>query len=418
MRGLVIRKKIIKILILMTILIVISSLIIQYYCYAKESKMSMKKEIEFYKKIAYSEQEWIKSIQLSNGAIPLTESKSTTFNVIPYFSTIAAISLLKDVNHEEYNEHVKQYMTWHFNHLNTKEEDIYNGQGTIYDYKIIVKDGIVVEEKSKGKYDSADSYAALYIILLNQYYEISKDYEYLIENSECVYDIIKVMLNCIDYDGLSIVKHEYKIKYLMDNTEVNYAIKEAIKLLENVYIKNLLSYTDEYKEAISLKEELKKVIIKNKDSLQSKLWNRKEKRYEIGIDIKNKVIKFHGWNKFYPDAVAQLYPIIYEVADLKDKNIVNLYRKFCEKYKWEELEHYENNDSDFYWCSIVYAGAVMQDEVKVKGFMECYKEKVMINRKYPLHVAEAAWVIKACDFMVKYYEKKMRFIDPLRIIEI
>lgn len=56
----------------------------------------------------------------------------------------------------------------------------------------------IVNEISKEKYDSTDSYAAVFLSALWKYYEISEDKEYLIENKEKIKLIMNAMLITLD----------------------------------------------------------------------------------------------------------------------------------------------------------------------------------------------------------------------------
>ena len=175
-----------------------------------------------------TETAWIASLQLENGAIPMTSSKTGEVSVNPYFSDIAALALLD--NFEKYAENVKAYMNWHFSHLNTSKDD-YNGiDGTIYDYIVTLEDGVIVNEASKGSYDSTDSYAATFLAVLEKYYEKTGDSDYIYSNSSDILRVIDAMFASFDR-GLTYAKPDYQVKYLMDNCEVYNGMLAAITLL-------------------------------------------------------------------------------------------------------------------------------------------------------------------------------------------
>jgi hypothetical protein len=268
----------------------------------------------------------------------------------------------------------------------------------------------IVSEKSTNKYDSVDSYAASFLMLLNSYYEKTEDTHYIIDNMDKVFIIIDTLENTIDSNGLSKTDEEAGIKYLMDNTEVNKALKDTINLLEVLSQKKEYQDSAYYKKGNSLINELTKLESKNTLAIEGNLWNQDENRYEIGLDKNNKKFNFIGWNNFYSDAVAQLFPIAFGVIEPESERARALYETFCNEYQWETFEHYINKDSSFYWSVLAYVGAVMGDETRVDKFISYYSDNIAIDHKYPLYIADSGWYIMACDKMIEMNEKKIQEI--------
>ena len=176
-----------------------------------------------FRKFFETETAYLAGLQLENGAIPMTNSGDGVLTMNPYFADFSALALLD--NADEYADEVKKYMDWHFAHLNTAETD-YNGvDGTIYDYKITVVDGKVTEEKisisDEGikRYDSTDSYAATFLMVLSKYYEKTGDKEYIIANSKDIVRIVNAMFSTL-HKCLANARPDYEVKYLMDHSEV------------------------------------------------------------------------------------------------------------------------------------------------------------------------------------------------------
>jgi ferredoxin len=106
----------------------------------ESSSVSLSEEqITLFNRVFETETAYLASMQLSNGALPMTSAKNGELRMNPYFADIAALALLD--NAEKYAGNVVKYMDWHFAHLNTAEEDFNGLDGTIYDYVITVKDG-------------------------------------------------------------------------------------------------------------------------------------------------------------------------------------------------------------------------------------------------------------------------------------
>ena len=86
-------------------------------------------QLALFTRIYETESAYLASMQLPNGALPMTYSKNGELTVNPYFADFAALALLD--NAEQYADEVVKYMDWHFAHLNTKKEDFNKLDGTI-----------------------------------------------------------------------------------------------------------------------------------------------------------------------------------------------------------------------------------------------------------------------------------------------
>ena len=93
-----------------------------------------------------------------------------------------------------------------------------------------------------------------------------------------------------------------------------------------------------------------------------------------------------------------------------------LYGKLCDTYQWERFEHVDDGASSFYWGVLAYTAAMQQDEQRVKAFMQTYQARVMPNHDYPIYCADSGWMILACGRMERYYEEKMKDVDPLNLV--
>jgi len=365
-----------------------------------------------------SEQKWLANLQLSNGALAFRGKENGTVSIVPYFSSITAIALLQKAPELEYEDVVTDYFDWHFAHLNGVASDIYGVPGTIYNYSAEVLNGIVQWEKTEQKYDSTDSYAALFLIALWEYYEQTGNAAYLMEHYWHITDVIGAMNATFDKDGLSYAKPNYRVKYLMDNAEVYKGISCAINLFEQVFLPR-------YDEGTMEKNDVKQTIAhlqEKKDgqeqAFRTILWNEVEQRYEIGINNSGVALDFSGWSEFYPDAVAQLFPILFGVLDPDSERARKLYQTFGEYFDWEDMAHYEKGDADFYWGLTAYAGALMRDEKKVYTYLDYYMDKVIPNYEYPAYNADVAWVVLASAEIARFYQEQMQKIDPLGIVTV
>ncbi|MBR3768126.1 MAG: hypothetical protein IKL10_07810 [Clostridia bacterium] len=346
-------------------------------------------DVELFRTVFERETEWLASLQLENGAIPMTGAKNGEVSVNPYFSDFAALALLDDT--EKYADNVKKYMDWHFGHLNTSETD-YNGiDGTIYDYKITLSDGKIIEEKISEKdgrksYDSTDSYAATFLMVINKYYNTTGDNEYIISRSREIERITKAMLSTL-HKGLTFAKPDYEVKYLMDNSEVYEGMISAVSLFKNVISDTAYN---------GILKECEKAAAKLLKAFEKDLWNSHEKYYESGIFRDGKAISEFSWDTYYPCATAQLFPVIHGVISAETQRANDLYDKFCETFNWEDFDI----PSTFCWGSNVYAAALMNDVDRVVTYMENYLD-YSAEHEYPLYNADSAKVCMAAYVMLQ-----------------
>ena len=167
------------------------------------------------------------------------------------------------------------------------------------------------------------------------------------------------MERTIDRDGLSFTKPDYLVKYLMDNAEVYAALGCMESLLERYPVpdgKRILTRLRQRRTSLN-------------ERLEALLWNQGERRYETGADAKGKTLAFGGWQEFYPDATAQLFPILFGLLEPASQRAQEIYRRFCREHAWQEMEHYATGNASFYWGLVAYAGAKMGDEERVYQYM-------------------------------------------------
>lgn len=326
-----------------------------------------------------TESAWIASLQLENGAIPMTKNPNGTVTMNPYFADIAALALLD--NADKYADNVKAYMDWHFAHLNTNATDYNRMDATIYDYNITLENGKIVKEESKGSYDSTDSYAATFLTVVNKYYEKTGDKEYVIANAKDIARVAEAMLYTLQM-GLTYAKPDYKVMYLMDNCEVYEGCVSAANLL-----KVIASESSDY-DITKTKTAYAAQWIK--DTVESKMWNAQGKYYEPGLFTDGKAAFEFKWDEFYPCATAQLFPIVHGLIGADTIRAKELYDTFSANFDWAG----HKIPSEFCWGSNVYAAALVGDVDSVIEYMTNYAPGMLLH-SYPLYNADIARVAMA-----------------------
>ena len=361
------------------------------------SAEATKEQMELFTEIYETETAYLASMQLPNGALPMTYSKNGELRVNPYFADFAALSLLD--KGEEYADVVVKYMDWHFDHLNTAEEDFNGLDGTIYDYVVTMKNGEIAKEvisnpENADSYDTTDSYAATFLTVVNKYYLQTGDSEYIAAHLEELKRIVNVIF-ANEQNGLTFAKPNHLIKYLMDNCEVYEGLMAAANLF--TVIDNAIGIP----ESVVLGERSYDLALEVRENINTKLWNYTGQHYRAGLiaylDVPRKVF---SWDLYYPQATCQLFPIICGVIDPSTDRAKNLYEKFCDTYHWEAFDYPDS----FYWGANVQAAAVMNDLESVTEYMENYKP-LTEKHSWPLYNMDIARTAMAAKIMIDRYSK-------------
>jgi len=229
------------------------------------------------------------AVEIMSRFIYLEES-DVVVSIIPYSVDLMALNLLsqnKDI------DLVKRYLLWHLDHLNYPVDNL-GLTATIYDYEVDLQ----LNEKSLEYYDSSDSYSAMFLLLLNKYYKKTGDSEIIISNRAKLEDIAYNIVALMNKDGLTIAKADYKIEYLMDNSEVYGGL--------NAFVEICMAFNwdvaDYYaKMANNVKTGILQTFYSTRQILH---WARDKE-----------TVSPSSWGKFYPDAYAQLMPLMHGVLD-------------------------------------------------------------------------------------------------------
>ena len=350
--------------------------------------------ISYYQEMAGGEAEWLWSQQMSNGAFAFYNAENGSVYINPYFSEIVAIALIGYDSSETARAKIEDYFDWHFAHINTAEQD-YNGlAGTIYDYDVVVQNGVVVSETSKGSYDSTDSYSALFIKALADYAKTYGDKSYLQAHESLIKDITNVMFATMS-GGYTYAKPDYQIRYLMDNAEVYAGLCAAKYIYGNVIddkemyekVSNAVAYYDEH--------------------FNEHWWKGDHYAAVLNSDNSEYTGYAFSWDMLYPCAAAQIFPILYGVIDADSVYAQTVYEGFCNAWDWQDMDYVSEGVTVFCWGNFAYLGGLMDDEEKLNAYMEKYDDIVDSGRPYPLYSSESAMVLMGCDEMIRQLENKI-----------
>lgn len=225
----------------------------------------------------------------------------------PYIVTILA---LNEVENGRNLSQVKQFILWYFSKLNYPD---YQGlSGTIYVYTL---EGD--QARSTNKYDSVDGYAGMFLHLLRQYAVKSGDIQLLKDNWRKIEDVAALIPSLQDKDGLTWATPRYKVKYLMDNCESYGGIIAYMELRTLVGMPGSLQY---YAKSILLRA-----------GIREKLYQSDKKLFYWAI-VEDGTPSASVWDTFYPDSIAQLFPIYFGLLNDAPSIQETLWRDFCRKY--------------------------------------------------------------------------------------
>lgn len=244
-------------------------------------------------------------LKISRLFVPI-EKGSNYIN--PYTVNIEAIYLLRKGTDPK---KIKDYISWYLKHTNYPDKS--GLTGTIYDYIINCKTG---REKSTGTYDSVDGYAGTFLVLVYEYYKMTKDVKIIQATREKLEDIAYLLGFLQDEDGLTWALPDKRSKYLMDNCEAYGGIKAFNRLSKEMSWGENQYYI-----------ELENTI---KDGILSSLY--REDGEEFYWEIDGKEVYSPDWDKLYPDAFSQIFPILYGILEEMPQLKENLWKKFTERY--------------------------------------------------------------------------------------
>jgi len=307
-----------------------------------------------------SELSWLLSTQRDDGAIALDDTHQ---RVVPYFSNLAALALL-----DEHAPEVLRYLEWYLARLN--RPDRFGLHGTVYDRYYV--GGV---EKSTYDYDSADSYAATFLSLVRQYQVRTADLEWVSHNLDELRIVAGVISSLQDADGLVWAKPNHKMKYLMDNCENYRGLMDWADLLD------VLGETDEAAVWRGHADSIKQAI-------DRELWDSRRQKYLWGVGRVLKRVPRNG--VWYPDNVAQLYPVIFGVISAESERAVRLYSGFNEMFPtWPELIKKE----PYPWAIVAYAARRMGDAPRAHAFIESSVRSLEAGRSPVWHAMESAFLL-------------------------
>ena len=361
------------------IIFCITVCIVFMFAYYQNLRKEISVRQEWLETVLTREKKWILENQGPEGEFYMNGSKAGDVN--PYFACMAALGLLAETKNcpmtETEQKAVGRYLDWHTGVL--LETD---GKMGIYR-----KEGGELIYKEKA--DSEDGYLGMYLFLMGKYLEKTESTD-LPESWKNGISLALKKIQSLMQDGITQVSEENTTVYLMDNLEV----------WKGLYELELAGLEDT--QAIS---EIRKKIQKQIEKI---FWDDANQRWRI---IGNSD-RYHQ-TEFYPDGVAQIYPLIYEFPVKEKKKQKVLYDQFTERFQWQKLN---KKRTGFLWAMTGMAAAQMRDINNLVELVGNYETEYCKKRKYPLYTGEAGWICMECEKLYSLYEKNKNRIYTMYMI--
>ena len=352
----------------------------------------------FLNRLIDTELAYLASLQLSNGAIPMTKLEAgNSGKLSPYFAEFSCEALL--LRPEKYGETVKKYLQWHMDHLNPAALDVSRLDGTIYDYTLTVKaDGSVAEDPMMD-YDSTDSYAALFLKVLFEYVQATGDTSFAREHQPEVERVLNALYGTMK-DDLTGAKPTWDVAYLMDNCEVYAGLVSADRLYRLIYAKEETDPAAQ-RALLDRADEFRAQAERTAAAIEARLWNREGGHYDSSAGAES-----FSWDTFYADATCQVFPVLFGLIGPRDERAIQLYDEFNAHYStgekdrsWETIRIPDS----FPWAVLSRAAAVMGDTPRTLTYLKTL-DKIFIQNghRWTMYNAEAAHAALAADALLGY----------------
>ncbi len=386
------KKNIWKRLVLVVIVLALALYGVCDYCYRSANQKRYADKIAFYEKCTEQEKQWIMKQQHPQGALYLYEPESGVPEAVnPYFACLAAEGLLAGEPNMLELQSVERYLRWHAAELIKRD-------GFVCDYQ--VADG---EVTALDTYDSVDSYIAVFLGLFAEYIQKGGEPGVIPQDQEAIEICIKRLqeLSQQGQKGLTCVSPENSTCYLMDNTEVLSAYQKMNQVVTNPDFDDRLR---RWKKKEAYKAFFDEAAKTTETAMKDVFWKEEKERFEIGLNGNQTYIEFQGIEEFYPYAIAQIYPVAFDLWLTEEEKLEALYQNISDTYDWTN----SSVDEKFDWPVLSYIAVQMGDMERAERYIEEYRKAYQYDRSYPMNITDAAWVAKSSEALRAYYETQAK----------
>jgi hypothetical protein len=280
--------------------------------------------------------------QAADGAIAQGRPAAGDCDLVPYFSNFAATGLAAAYTMTKdptYLQAAKRWVAWFESHQNP--------DGAIYDYT-----GHTGAWKSKGTYDSTDSYAATFIELVYAIDSAQPDSAWLRARTNSLTLAVKAILLTLQPNGLTFARPGWNVMYTMDNTETLRGLNAAAALFTT--LGDNTAAADAHKLAAAMKT-----------GFDTQLWYQPSQNYLVGLHSDGH--RAEALDKWYPDAMANLMAIGWLDPSDKSRGLYRRYKSAFSKMLPRAARTEDDIEHLVWWC---YAAQTAGDANTVKAIRD------------------------------------------------
>lgn len=324
----------------------------------------------------YAEADLILQMQRPSGAFALTINSP---HIMPYYANLTT-QILPALG-DEYADATKEYMAWYFDKMNKAPDEI-GVIGTIYDYKITEdENGGYLElpeyvlDPTKKIYDSSDSYAATFLSLANEYHRATGDDAFIQAHLRDLWLATKAIQATLDpATGLTNAKADYRVQYMMDNTEVWRGYEDFAELMGRMGYRRASNFyqwrADKFANAI-----------------ERHLWDEDNEGYRpyVGHDM--------DWDVYFPDGRANMRAIMFELPAAMNRK-EDLFEMFIDN----NPEWITNEAGSSPNVATSVTGMKSGDVDTVLEFLENTNDNFE-ERKWPWKISESGYYIRTLQLL-------------------
>jgi hypothetical protein len=309
--------------------------------------------------------------QRSDGAIPYTASV-----VNPYFANIAATGAART---NASGTSVQKYIAWYI--ARSKDANPWGIAGAITDYTILGNGSL----QSAGNADSIDSYAATFLTLVatTWQYGDATARSYVQSIHADVERIASAIDAVTDTDGLSWALPSYRVKYLMDASEVYAGLNDLATLRAGAY-NDLAGSLAASQRAATLRA-----------AILTTYWNDARGTFVTAIDDTGAqtLPKAGDWQ----DAMVQLAPILHGVIAPSSSMATGIYARFNAAFpNWTAL----SKPDEYPWTSVAFVALQMNDTARASAYRSAADAGFAPSFAYPWYCAETGWYLRVLDGLI------------------
>jgi hypothetical protein len=303
--------------------------------------------------------------QRADGAILYTADQ-----VNPYFANIAAIGAIHgglDL------PNVQRWMQWYV--ARSADPNPWSLSGAITDY-YVAADGSL---RTTGEADSIDSYAATFLSLAaTAWREGDPSLRAYVGGLHADVERIASALAAVsDSDGLTWALPTYRVKYLMDNSEVYRGLLDLATLRTQAY--------GDLSGGMRASAQAQRI----QSAIAGSFWDAGRGAFAVEVD--------DGGAKGWPiagdwqGATAQLFPILHGVVAPSSVPAQTAYARFSSAFPgWPTLQ----KPDEYPWVSVAFVAVQMSDLARANTYASAVQQRYVPSFAYPWYCAESGWYVR------------------------